>query len=125
MERNKGGRPPKEFDKELFENLCSIMCTEEEICSILKTTDKTLSAWCKRTYGVGFSDAQKRFSARGKVSLRRYQFNLAKKNASMAIFLGKNYLGQRDAVEYEDNSALDKLDAILAGVKGNAESETK
>ena len=121
----KAGRPPKEFDKELFESLCGIMCTEEEICGVLKTTDKTLNNWLGRTYGMDFSEAQKRYSARGKVSLRRYQFNLAKKNAAMAIFLGKNYLGQSDTVEYEDNTALEKLDAILKGVKKNAQQETE
>lgn len=33
------------------------------------------------------------------MSLRRIQMKLAEKNASMAIFLGKQYLGQRDVVE--------------------------
>lgn len=125
MALNKGGRPPKEFDAELFENLCGIMCTEDEICDIFKTTDKTLSGWCKRQYGIGFSDAHKRFSARGKLSLRRYQFKLAQKNASMAIFLGKNYLGQRDAMEYQDNTALEKLDAILKETRSNAERQAE
>ena len=37
---------------------------------------------------------QKRES--GKVSLRRMQWQHAEKSASMAIFLGKNYLNQRD-----------------------------
>ena len=93
------GRPKKEFDQELFENLCAIMCTEEEICGILKTTDKTLNGWLKRTYNMNFSEAFKRFSSRGKINLRRWQFNMAKKNASMAIFLGKVYLGQKDQQE--------------------------
>lgn len=125
MAKNKGGRPPKDFDAELFENLCGLMCTEEEICDIFRTTDKTLSNWCKRTYGTGFSDAHKRFSARGKLSLRRYQFRLAQKNASMAIFLGKNYLGQRDALEYEDNKAIEKLDEILSQTRQNAIREAE
>ena len=94
----KAGRPAKDFDRELFEQLCAIMCTEEEICSIFETTDKTLVNWCQRTYGMNFSEAQKRYSARGKMSLRRYQFKLAQKSAAMAIFLGKNYLGQKDNI---------------------------
>ena len=32
------------------------------------------------------------------MSLRRYQFQLAQKNTAMAIWLGKQYLGQRDIV---------------------------
>lgn len=34
--------------------------------------------------------------ALGHVSLRRKQFHLADKSPAMAIFLGKNYLGQSD-----------------------------
>ncbi len=119
------GRPPKDFDKDLFESLCGIMCTEEEICGIFKTTDKTLNNWLMRTYKMTFSEAFKMFSARGKMNLRRWQFNLAKKNAGMAIFLGKNYLGQRDTVEYEDNAALEKLDEILKDVQTNAQQEAE
>ena len=33
------------------------------------------------------------------MSLRRNQFKLAEKSAAMAIFLGKNYLGQTDRFE--------------------------
>ena len=121
MEENKGGRPPKEFDRDLFEQLCGIMCTEDEICDIFKTTDKTLSNWCKRTYGLGFSDAHKRFSARGKLSLRRYQFKLAQKNAAMAIFLGKNYLGQKDNIIETDEQTLQAVGEALVKIKRAAE----
>lgn len=114
------GRPRKEFDQKTFENLCKIQCTEVEIANIFECHIDTVDAWCKRTYGVGFSDTYKMFSDQGKASLRRIQFKLAEKNASMAIFLGKNMLGQSDHVEIADTSALDKLDEILAQTKENA-----
>lgn len=118
-------RPKKEIDQETFESLCQIMCTKEEICGVLKITDKTLDRWCKETYHQGYSEVYKMASAEGKKSLRRCQFDLAKKSAAMAIFLGKNYLGQRDSIEYEDNTALNKLDSILAEVKDNAFKEAE
>lgn len=98
-------RHPTELDKKQFENLCGLQCTKEEVCSWFEITDKTLEAWCKRTYGQGFSEvfAQKR--GKGKISLRRAQFQLAQKNASMAIFLGKNYLGQKDHPNDEMDTA--------------------
>ena len=46
-----------------------------------------------------FSDAYKNKSQLGKSSLRRAQFKLAEKNATMAIWLGKQYLDQKDVVE--------------------------
>lgn len=30
------GRPRKEINEKLFENLCAIQCTEKEICSVLE-----------------------------------------------------------------------------------------
>lgn len=46
---------------------------------------------------------------KGKISLRRHQMRLAEKNATMAIWLGKQYLGQTDrpeeSVDMEDTDA--------------------
>lgn len=95
-EINKGGRPNKEIPKAEFENLCFLQCTKLEICYFFGTTDKTLESWCKRIYGKGFSETFKEKSVGGKISLRRSQFKLAESNATMAIWLGKQYLEQRD-----------------------------
>lgn len=93
------GRPRKEIDQKQFENLCGLQCTLGEICGWFDVTDRTIYSWCKRTYGLKFSEvfAQKR--GKGKISLRRAQWRLAETNATMAIWLGKQYLGQRDVVE--------------------------
>lgn len=92
----KMGRPAKVIDKEQFEKLCELQCNIEEVCSFFDITDKTLNGWCVRTYGTTFSEVFKAKRGRGKIALRRYQWNLAKKNATMSIWLGKQYLGQRD-----------------------------
>ena len=117
-------RPCKEIDQKEFEKLCELQCTEQEICGFFDVTDKTLTAWCKRTYGRSFSEVYEEKRGNGKISLRRAQFRLAEKSAAMAIFLGKNYLGQRDCVEYEDKESLAKLDAILAGMRDGIKPET-
>jgi hypothetical protein len=49
-----------------------------------------------------------------KIQLRRNQMNLSKSSAAMAIFLGKNLLGQTDKVEQtvmevEDLSSLAEM----------------
>lgn len=90
-------RPLKEINQKAFENLCGLLCTQEEICAFFDVTDKTLSSWCRRTYGKSFSEIYRIKSVQGKISLRRYQLQLAQKSAAMAIFLGKNWLGQKDA----------------------------
>lgn len=92
------GRNPKEFDKKMFESFCSLQCTESEICGQFDTTDKTLNAWCERTYGMDFSECFKKYSSPGKISLRRAQYRLAveKLNPTMLIWLGRQWLGQTE-----------------------------
>lgn len=93
---NPDGRPPKDFDWVQFEELCYLQCTQEEIANVLKTTKETLIDAIKRKYNQDFPTVYKRFSAGGKMSLRRTQFKLAQKNTAMAIWLGKNYLDQKE-----------------------------
>ena len=89
-------RPSKPIGQEEFEKLCALQCTEKEICAFFDVCEDTLVAWCKRTYGKCFSDVYAIKKLRGFISLRRTQMQLAEKNATMAIFLGKNLLGQTD-----------------------------
>lgn len=90
------GRPPKEINWTLFEDLCSLQCTQSEIASVLHVHVDTVRDKAVAHYGEEFSAIYKKYSESGKMSLRRIQFNLAKKNTAMAIFLGKQWLGQKD-----------------------------
>lgn len=87
------------IDPEQFEYLCGLQCTKEEIAGFFNCSPDTIENFCKREYKMIFSAVFKDKSAQGKISLRRYQFKLAEKSAAMAIFLGKQYLGQTDKVE--------------------------
>lgn len=95
------GRPYKDFDTKTFEGLCRIQCTLMEICNIMDLDDVTINSACKRIYDLSFSEAKEKFSDGGKASLRRTQLKLAEKNASMAIWCGKQYLGQKDTSQLE------------------------
>lgn len=110
-------RQKKQIDQKQFENLCALQCTEEEICDWFEITDKTLARWCRETYHKRFSEVFREKRSGGKISLRRSQFRLAEKNATMAIWLGKQYLGQKDTVD-EENAAEKKLDALLDKIGG-------
>ena len=100
------GRPPINFDKKQFIDLVALGCNQEEICWFFRDeTGKvanidTLSRWCKREFGVTFQEYSKQNSLMMlKIQLRRNQFELSKHSVPMAIFLGKNWLGQTDKVE--------------------------
>lgn len=100
----KGDTPAQDrIDKKVFENLCGLQCTLLEICDFFDVEDDTLNSWCKKTYGTTFSEVFKLKRGKGQISLRRMQWKLAEKNAAMAIFLGKQYLGQKDKIEYTDD----------------------
>lgn len=110
------GRPRIELDQQTFEGLCEIQCTLQEIAGVLRCSEDTIERWCKRTYGEKFAETYKKFSAVGKMSLRRYQFKLAEKSTAMAIWLGKQYLGQRDIINVESKTD-GKLAELIDGLK--------
>ena len=63
-------------------------------------SEDTLNRWCKSNYdGLTFAEVFRIKRENGIISLRRTQFQLAEKSPAMAIFLGKNLLGQTDKVE--------------------------
>ena len=96
----KGDTPAQDrIDKKVFENLCGIKCTLAEICDAFDVEDDPLNSWCKKTYGTTFSEVFTVKRGKGQISLRRMQWKLAEKNSAMAIWLGKQYLNQKDRQE--------------------------
>lgn len=104
----RAGRPQKEIKKMDFEKLCGLQCTQQEICDFFGVDHKTLTKWCKRTYRQDYSQVYQEKRAGGKISLRRMQFRLAEKSAAMAIFLGKNILGQSDFPEIGNEEEIER-----------------
>ncbi len=102
------GRPKKEIDKDQFEKLCSMFCTLIEIADFFDCSDDTIENWCKRTYKKTFSEVHKRKSSRGRMSLRRKQFEVAMNgNTTMLVWLGKQHLGQADKMEFAEESGIE------------------
>lgn len=98
------GRPRKEINQEQFETLCKIQCTLDEIADVFQCSEDTIRRWVKRTYEpeddeekITFESVYKKFASVGKSSLRRMQFRSAENGSvTMQIWLGKQYLGQKD-----------------------------
>lgn len=118
-------RPHKQIDQKQFESLCGLQCTLDEICGFFGCCTDTIESWCKRTYGQGFSEVFKQKRGAGKISLRRAQFRLAEKNANMAIWLGKQYLDQKDEarIEAENRISIDPLSKSLEEMAKGLESD--
>ena len=110
-------RPRKEISEDNLKKLCSLQCTLTEIAGFFDCSEDTIERWCKREYHMSFAEYFTKHSAQGKISLRRIQFKLAEKSAGMAIFLGKQYLGQTEKIETEvttmDDSAAQEIEVML------------
>jgi hypothetical protein len=90
-------RPRKKIDWKTVANLCGIQCTLAEISSVLDVSDDTIQRACQREHKMPFGDYLKRHRLKGFVSIRRKQYEVATAgNVSMLIWLGKNWLDQRD-----------------------------
>lgn len=103
-DKDLGGRPKKELTEEEWtkaEQMAHIQCTGEEIAAILDINYDTLLERIKERGWGGFSDWYKKYSAGGKMSLRRRQFRTSETNPTMQIWLGKQYLGQRDSMDVD------------------------
>lgn len=112
-------RPKKEIDYVVVEKLASIQCTQEEIANFLDISVRTLQRDDK------FCHVYKKGMDNGKMSLRRTQFKLAEKNTSMAIFLGKQYLGQRDVIETDNKHEITKVEELLSKIENEANNDIK
>lgn len=91
--KNKGGRPKKVIDYNAVEKLASLQCTQEEIATFLELSVRTLQR------DKEFCRLYKKGQESGKMSLRRIQYKLAEKNPTMAIWLGKQYLNQKENID--------------------------
>ena len=96
-------RPRKQIDRDQVENLAAIGCTYSEIAAVMKCSVKTLQTRFYQTIEKGHE--------RLKLSLRRMQYQSASQgNVSMLIWLGKQYLNQRDKMEFD----IHEIDRLLA-----------
>lgn len=102
VKKKKNGRPAKKLDYSIIDNLCALHCTGEEIAAFLNVDYDTLNAGIKRKTKKTFSEYFAIKSSKGKISLRRKQYELAMAGDKvMLIWLGKQYLGQVDKKELE------------------------
>lgn len=117
-EPKKTGRPKAEINKRQFEQMCEWQCTRSEIASHFDVDECTITRWCKATYGMDFASVCKIKAENGKSKLRHIQFRMAESGSErMAIWLGKQWLGQTDkqdiAIAEIDDGNRNEIEAFL------------
>ena len=96
--RKKTGRPAVKVDIGDLEKLAGLQCTYAEIAAFFDCSELTIK---RRLSDTKYREAHERGKSKGLVSLRRSQFRQAENSATMAIWLGKQYLGQSDKLIHE------------------------
>lgn len=97
----------KDIDAEQVKALAAINCTMDEIAAVLDTSTVTLRARFLTQIEAG--------RAIGKQSLRRYQWEAAKRgNVTMLIWLGRQLLGQTDKIDFSLTISAPRLEVIEA-----------
>ena len=100
-EKRKVGKPKFIVDYETCEKLASLMCTQAEIASYLGCSLALLE------HDKEFQKVHRRGLDKGKMSVRRMQYRSAEEgNATMLIWLGKQYLDQKDKQEVDNKGAV-------------------
>lgn len=107
VKRNTTRKSVRSLDFSQVEKLGMLMCTLNECSAFLDIPSSTLNK------NKLFMDAWTRGKEKGKMSLRRSQFSLAEKNAAMAIWLGKQYLNQKDKQELEHSGKINGAVQII------------
>lgn len=103
----------KLIDYVVLDGCCEIQCTGEECASVLGIDYDTLNNRLKEDGNGGFSEYFRQKSANGKKSLRRKQFEIAEDgNPTMLIWLGKQWLGQKEPDRNDSGATGDVAEAL-------------
>ena len=95
---NLGGRPRVEIDQEMLARLAEMLFTASDCAIFLGCGVSTIDRRLKEAGWAGYGEFFHRHSAWARVRLRQAQWKSAMEgNASMQIWLGKQYLGQTNA----------------------------
>lgn len=113
------------IDKGDFESLCELQCTLAEIAGFFKVDVGTVRVFCKATYGMGFKDCFTRYGSKGHISVRRAQYLNATEhnNPIMQIWLGKQFLGQKDKMEQTNVDKIEFVNDVPDGEEDEDEDE--
>jgi AraC-like DNA-binding protein len=109
----KMGRPLIPIEWKEFDSLCALQCTLEEIAGFYHCSIDTIERRVNDEKGMTFAEYYQLKRGVGKVSLRRTQFRLAHTNPALSIWLGKQWLGQKDEQNIRTVQALDANDVQL------------
>lgn len=121
------GRPRIDFNWTQFDKLCALpFITQEDICNIMGIDKLLAIRRIKEKYPEETFDTYRRKKhSNFKASLLAKQIEMAMKgNPTLLIWLGKQYLGQKDTQQITHEKSDDRL-TIIIGDEGNGQKTEK
>lgn len=101
----KRGAKPRPIDYDQVEKFARIQCTEYEIAALIGMSDDGFRK--RKAADPELVGALKKGYETGKASIRRLQYKGAEAgNPTMLIWMGKQYLGQRDKQDIDQTGSL-------------------
>lgn len=111
-------RPEADIDWKKVDAYLQAHCNGTGIAGLLGISAETLYRACKRDHKIGFDEYSQQKKAEGKELLKAKQFETAMSgNVSMQIWLGKQYLGQRDKSDVEQSGTSTQINVIVDSVE--------
>lgn len=129
--------PRKLIDWEVFDKLCGFQCTIQEIASWFDMSVDSVERRILENFGMKFAEVAEEKRGKGRVSLRRAQFQAALAgNTALLIWLGKQYLGQTEKIQQQIQSnattqvelnkeSLASYRNVIESLKDGAKAEDK
>lgn len=102
-------KPRLTIDWSLVDEMLLDMCEGNEIAAALCVSPETLYDEIQKRYKVEFEVYRDKKRAETIQNLRKAQLNLSKSNSTMSVWLGKQYLGQKDKHETSGNSGAGRV----------------
>ena len=107
------GRPRTEIDRQIVDEYLLAQCQGTEIADLLGIAADTLYRRCEEEFSMTFTAYSQQKKSAGKAVLRKKQWEMALNgDRTMAVWLGKQVLGQRDKID-NDISVSEKVQPVI------------
>lgn len=94
------GRPKIAIDFKYLDVICQRPISGEDVAAIMEVSKDTLERAVKKEFGITFAAFKDKKMSKLRLTILDKQLEILKKgNVTMAIWLGKQYCGQKDKTE--------------------------
>ena len=107
MTKQNIGRPEKEFDWKVLDAILQFKPSKRDCCEIVGVSEDTIERRIREKFDMTFSEYRDLKMARTRYNLAKKQYDVAMSgNTALLIWLGKQWLGQTDKQDINNNGSI-------------------